>query len=133
MPLRLAIVTPARPVIDVDVDSVVAPGAEGEFGVLPGHELLLAPLQAGVVRYSEAGTESRVAVDSGFAEITGESVTILADGALRSHEIERDEASAARDAAERALHDLGAAAEPDDHARAQERLDIAQSRVDLLG
>lgn len=80
MPLRLAIVTPARPIVEADVDVVVCPGAEGEFGVLPGHEPFMAPLRAGVVRYESGGRQSSVNVTGGFAEVTHERVVILADG-----------------------------------------------------
>jgi F-type H+-transporting ATPase subunit epsilon len=81
MPLALSIVTPARPVVETDVDSVVLPGSEGEFGVLPGHEALLAPLREGLVVYQEAGRQVRIAITGGFAEVTQTHVTVLADSA----------------------------------------------------
>ena len=81
MPLALSIVTPERPVVETEVDSVVLPGSEGEFGVLPGHEALLAPLREGAVTYQEAGRAVRVAITGGFAEVTQSRVTVLADAA----------------------------------------------------
>jgi F-type H+-transporting ATPase subunit epsilon len=81
MPLALSIVTPAHPLVETDVDSVVLPGSEGEFGVLPGHEALLAPLREGSVVYQEAGRPVRVEITGGFAEVTQSRVTVLADAA----------------------------------------------------
>ena len=72
MGLLLSIVTPQRAVLETEVDSVVAPGAEGEFGVLPEHEAFLAPLRPGVVRYRGGDGSGRVAVASGFAETISE-------------------------------------------------------------
>jgi F-type H+-transporting ATPase subunit epsilon len=81
VPLALSIVTPARAVVETEVDSVVLPGSEGEFGVLPGHEALLAPLREGAVVYQEAGQSVRVEITGGFAEVTQTHVTVLADAA----------------------------------------------------
>jgi F-type H+-transporting ATPase subunit epsilon len=81
VPLALSIVTPQRPVVETEVDSVVLPGSEGEFGVLPGHEALLAPLAQGAVTYQEGGRGVRVDITGGFAEVTQSRVTILADAA----------------------------------------------------
>jgi F-type H+-transporting ATPase subunit epsilon len=81
MPLRLYVVTPARPIVDSEVESVIAPGSEGEFGVLPGHERLLAPLQEGVLQYTEAGRISRLRITGGFADVQPDRVTVLADAA----------------------------------------------------
>jgi F-type H+-transporting ATPase subunit epsilon len=88
MALRLTVVTPARPVVDAEVDSVIAPGAEGQFGVLPAHESYLAPLQAGLVQWVEGGSANSIEITGGFAEVGEERVTILADGT----DIDDDEA-----------------------------------------
>ena len=72
------IVQPARPLIDSDVEQVVAPGSEGEFGVLPGHAPVLVELKPGVVRWIESGRNRRAAITGGFAEVTLERVTVLA-------------------------------------------------------
>ncbi len=81
MPLQLSIVTPERTLVELAVDSLLAPGAEGEFGVLPGHEPYLTVLQAGELSYVMDGKTFRVAVSGGFAEVTQERATILADSA----------------------------------------------------
>ncbi len=81
MSLQLSILTPERTLVEMAVDSVLAPGGEGEFGVLPAHEPYLTVLQAGELRYVVGGKTFRVAVSGGFAEVTQERATILADSA----------------------------------------------------
>ncbi len=78
MAIALSIVTPERTLVELTVDSVLAPGAEGEFGVLPAHEPYVTPLQAGEVRYVVEGQSQRVRISGGFAEVTQERVTVLA-------------------------------------------------------
>ncbi len=103
MPLRLSIVTPTRPLVDAEVETVTAPGAEGEFGVLPAHAPHLMPLDPGVVRYVAAGNELRLAISGGFAEVTGERVTLLARSALLPSEIDAALVEEERAQAETAL------------------------------
>ena len=79
MALRLSIVTPERPILETEAERVEAPGSEGEFGVLPGHEPFLAPLGAGELRYTDSSGSHSVRITGGFAEVTGERVTVLAD------------------------------------------------------
>ena len=86
--IRLEVVTPDRLVLSQDVDLVVAPGVEGEFGVLPGHSQFLSALKQGTVRYHIGDDVTRIPVTSGVAEVTPTQVTILVD-ALQ----EGDEAS----------------------------------------
>ncbi len=78
MSLQLSIVTPEGTLVELAVDSVLAPGAQGEFGVLPAHEPYLTVLQAGEVRYVVEGQIQRVGISGGFAEVTQERVTVLA-------------------------------------------------------
>jgi F-type H+-transporting ATPase subunit epsilon len=107
MPFQLAIVTPERTVVDEPVDAVVVPGVEGEFGVLPEHEAFLSALDAGVIHYRAGGQEHRVAISTGFAEVTGNHVTVLARTAEHAHEIDRARAEAARDRASDGLRQTG--------------------------
>ena len=81
MALELSIVTPERTLVELVVDSVQAPGGEGEFGVLPAHEPYLTSLKAGELRYVVDRKTFQVAVSGGFAEVTQERVTILAQSA----------------------------------------------------
>jgi F-type H+-transporting ATPase subunit epsilon len=133
MPVRLSIVTPAAPLVaDLSVDQVVAPGREGEFGVLPLHEPFLAPLRPGVVRYRTGAEEVRVAISGGFAEVTPERVTILARTAEPPARIEREEAERRLSEARARLERLGHASAPDEVQRARDALEHAEARRSLL-
>jgi len=132
VPLSLSIVTPSRAVVETEADSVVAPGTEGEFGVLPGHAPLLVALRAGVVRYTEGGRTSRIAIAGGLAEVTQERVTVLAPAAESPDDIDPTEAEARRANAAAALERAGVNAPLDEVARLTEDLERAQARVDVL-
>ena len=95
--------TPSRLLVSTDVDEVVAPGAEGYFGVLPGHAPFLTALGPGEVMYRLGRDERYVAVSGGFAEVTGERVIILAEGAEAPEDIDRERAERARQRAEQRL------------------------------
>jgi F-type H+-transporting ATPase subunit epsilon len=99
----LQIVTPERIVLEEDVDIVIARGAEGDLGVLHGHEPTITPLATGELTYRVDGEERHVAVSGGFMEIRPDRVVILADVAERSEEIDRAAAEEARARAEAML------------------------------
>jgi F-type H+-transporting ATPase subunit epsilon len=86
--LTLEIVTPERSVVSEQVDEVQVPGAEGSFGVLPGHTPLLATLQVGELWYRIGQETCYVAVSFGFAEVLPDRVTILAQIAESAEEID---------------------------------------------
>jgi F-type H+-transporting ATPase subunit epsilon len=133
VPIALSIVTPSRAVVETEVDSVVAPGSEGEFGVLPGHAPLLAALKPGVVSYTEAGGRtSRVAIGGGFAEVTQERVTVLAPSAESAQQIDPNEAETRLTNALAALDESGVNAPPEEHAKLVEAVARAQARIDVL-
>ncbi len=93
--LTLEIVTPERAVVSVRVDEVQIPGADGAFGVLPGHTPLLAALQVGELWYRQGQEISYVSVSFGFAEIKPDHVTILAEIAESAEDIDVTRAEAA--------------------------------------
>ena len=86
--LTLEIVTPERAVVSEQIDEVQIPGAEGSFGVLPGHTPLLATLQVGELWYRRGEETSYVAVSFGFAEVPPDRVTILAQIAESAEDID---------------------------------------------
>jgi F-type H+-transporting ATPase subunit epsilon len=117
--VTLEIVTPDRALVTAEVDEVQLPGAEGYFGVLPGHTPLLATLQAGEMWY-RVGPETRyLAVSSGFVEVLPDRVTVLALGAERAEDIDVPRAEAARQRAEALL------------ARSQADVDVERARTAL--
>ena len=93
--MRLEIVTAERLVHSEDVDTVVAPGIDGELAVLPHHAPLLTVLNPGEIRVVKDGEESYMAVSGGFMEVMGTKVTILADTAERVEEIDLQRAEEA--------------------------------------
>jgi len=104
--LDLTIVTPERQVFDEEAESVVLPGAEGDFGVLPHHERLLAPLRTGEAQIRVRGQVLWAAIAGGFAEVTGERVVVLADACELASEIDLARAQAAQARAEREIQEL---------------------------
>ena len=78
MPLELTVVTPEGEAYSGSVEQVVLPGAEGDFGVLPGHERYLAALREGTLEIRGARAQSGQ-VSEGFAEVSGDRVTVLVD------------------------------------------------------
>ncbi|MBI5821647.1 MAG: ATP synthase F1 subunit epsilon [Verrucomicrobia bacterium] len=101
--LKLEIVTPEAIAYSEQVDMVVLPGAAGELGVLAGHEPLMTTIVPGELRITKDGEETVMAIGSGFAEITGEAVRVLADMALRAESIDEVAAIDARKRAEQRL------------------------------
>jgi F-type H+-transporting ATPase subunit epsilon len=79
---NLSVVAPDKTVVDEVVDSVMAPGVMGYFGIMAGHEPFVTQLKPGVVTFRDgAGAESHVFVAGGFCEASGDQVIILADRA----------------------------------------------------
>ena len=118
--LTLQIVTPDRSVVTEQVDEVEIPGAEGYFGVLPGHTPLLATLTVGELWYRKGSEKFYLSIAFGFAEVLPDRVTILAQLAERPDDIDIARAEAARRRAEERL----AKPEPD--------MDFERARIALL-
>ena len=124
--LQLEIVTPERLVEKDTVSEVQIPGRDGYIGVLPGHAPLITELGVGEIRYRGDGTEYRLAVAWGFAEVLPDKVTILAETAERANEIDVDRARKAKQAAEDRLR---AADEPAETDKALSQLARAETRI----
>jgi len=103
VPLNLTIVTPEGTRYDGQVESVVVPGSEGDFGVLPGHERFLAPVRIGEleVRSNHQPGRRWAAVSSGFADVGAERVVLLVDSCEFAGDIDEARAERARAIAER--------------------------------
>lgn len=85
--LHFSLVSPAKELYSGEVDHVIAPGTEGEFGVLPKHAPFMSTLKNGVVRVLEGEAVSmRIFVRGGFADVTPEGLTILAEEAVDINE-----------------------------------------------
>jgi F-type H+-transporting ATPase subunit epsilon len=101
--LLLEVVTPDRLVLSTQADVVVLPGVEGQFGVLPGHIPFLSALEIGEMYYKAGGKTEYLAVSGGFAEVTGEKVTIVAESAEVGREIDVERAARAKERAEKRI------------------------------
>jgi F-type H+-transporting ATPase subunit epsilon len=101
--ILLEVVTPEKQLLSQEVDEVIAPGSEGEFGVLPGHCHFLSTLRIGELRYRIADQVNHMAVLWGFAEVTPNKVTIMAEIAEKAEDIDIERATAKVAEAERRL------------------------------
>ena len=96
MSIRLDIVTAERIVFSEDVDVVIAPGIEGQLGVLPHHAPLMTTLHTGELRVRKAGEEFSLVISGGFLEVRPDRVIVLADVAERAEEIDLARAEEAK-------------------------------------
>jgi len=117
--LKLDIVTAERLIFSDDVDMVVAPGVEGQLGILPHHAPLMTMLQPGELLIRKDKEEIYLAVSGGFLEVRPDKVTILADACEHAEDIDATRAEIAKRRAEELLKTRG----PD--------VDIAQTEATL--
>ena len=123
--LTLEIVTPDRALLREEVDEVVVPGAQGEFGVLPGHTPLLSTLRIGELWYRQGQEKHYLAIAFGFVEVLPDRVTVLAQVGERAQEIDVQRAERAKQRAEQRL----AQAQPQ---LTQIDFDIERARIALM-
>jgi F-type H+-transporting ATPase subunit epsilon len=129
--ILLEVVTPEKAVVNEEVQTVVAPGVLGEFGVLIGHTPFLTTVKTGIVRYTDtAGKERYLFVSGGFAEALPDKVTILAESAERREGIDVQRAQAAMERAEKRLAEKEKK-EQIDRVRAYAALDRAMVRIKI--
>ena len=129
--LLLEVVTPDRLVLSTEADVVVCPGVEGQFGVLPGHIPFLSALEIGEMYYRKGGQTEYLAVSGGFAEVTGEKVTIVAESAEKGREIDVERAKRAQERAEKRM--AAAKTETIDWARAEAAMRRSLMRMKVAG
>ncbi len=101
--ILLEVVTPEKQLLSQQVDEVIAPGSEGEFGVLPGHCHFLSTLKIGELRYRVGDQTSHMAILWGYAEVTPTKVTVMAEVAEKAEDIDVERATAKVEEAERRL------------------------------
>ncbi len=129
--IKLEVVTPDRMVLSTEVDVVVCPGVEGQFGVLVGHIPFLSALDIGEMYYRAGAKTEYLAVSGGFAEVTGAKVTIVAEAAELGREIDIERAKRAQERAERRL--AMAKTEAIDWTRAEAALRRSMVRMKVAG
>ena len=127
--LFLEVVTQQKAIVSEEVEIVVAPGSEGEFGALKGHTTFLTSLKIGALRYKDAsGKERYLFINGGFAEVLPDKVTILAESAERRMYIDIERAAKARERAEKRL---AAKAADTDFVRAEAAMRRAVHRLKI--
>ena len=126
--LKLDIVTAERIVYSEDVDAVIAPGIEGQLGILPHHAPLMTILQAGELVVRKGSEEDSLAISGGFLEVRPDRVIVLADSAERAEEIDEARAQAAKQRAEQRLKERGVTPGLDE-ARCEAALRRAMARL----
>ena len=122
---QFELVAPEKLIYSDDIEFVVVPGAEGDFGVLPGHALLLSTVRPGIIEIFENDKpKERFFVGGGFAEVTPERCTILSTEAGNLDDIDE---STARQRLDTAEHDLNEAASDADREKCEKALEVAQA------
>ncbi len=104
--LHLDIITPEKTVYSDEIDTVVVPGVEGELGILPQHTPLFTQIKPGEIKIKKGREEIYLAITGGFLDVGSQNkVTILADYAVRSEEIEIERAEEAKKRAEEVMRE----------------------------
>ncbi len=127
--LNLEIVTPEKKVLSEAVDSVNVPTMTGEVGILANHAPLISSLKPGILSYTKGGATEKMVVSGGFIEVSADNVSVLADIAETSSEINVEAAKTERDAAEKELN--GWKGTEEEFEAELERLERAQARLQL--
>ena len=124
------LVSPERLLASKAVDMVVVPGGDGDFGVLPGHAPLLSTVRAGVILvYDGREVSDRIFVAGGFAEVTRERCTVLAEVAMPVSEIDT---GATEQELRDAQEDVEAATSEHERNNAHRRADVAQAKLEAV-
>ena len=130
--MHLEIITAERRVYSDEVEVLVAPGIDGELGILPHHAPLMTALQPGEIMIRKDGQETYLAVTGGFLEVMANQVTILADACERSDEIDEELARVAMEQAQEQLARRSADLDLEQATvairRAESRLKVARRR-----
>ena len=126
--LQLEVVTPDKTVVSAEVEMVVCPGVQGEFGVLPNHVSMLSALKIGDLRYRVNGKDEHVFISGGFADVNNNVMSVLAESAEKATDIDTARAQSAKERAEKRL-----AAKDDrvDTVRAESSLQRAIMRLNI--
>jgi F-type H+-transporting ATPase subunit epsilon len=129
--IQFELVSPEQLLMSRPVDMVVVPGVEGDFGALPQHAPFISTLRPGVISVFEGNqVTDRVFVVGGFAEVTPERCTVLAERALPMRELSREQVDAElRDARD----DLADAKDERERAEAEHQIAVVEAMLEALG
>jgi len=128
--INFELVSPERLLLSEPVEMVVVPGVEGDFGVLPGHAPLVSTVRPGVIAvFADGKVVQRIFVAGGFAEVTPERCTVLAEQAQAVADIDR---AATESEKQVARQDLGEAKDETERARLESRIATAEAKLAAL-
>ncbi|MCI5047237.1 MAG: F0F1 ATP synthase subunit epsilon [Aquisalinus sp.] len=119
--LKFSLVSPERELVARDVDQVVVPGADGDFEVFAKHAPMMSTMLPGIVVVKDGTTEDRIFVRGGFADVTPEGLTVLAEEAIRVEDLKGDLLGEQKNAAN---NDLQAAQTPEENLAAQRAIEV---------
>ncbi len=130
--LKLEVVTPERKVVEAEVESVTVPTANGEAGIMSAHAPLISALKPGILTYSEKGNVEKLAVSTGFVEVSNNLVSVMTDFAENADDVDLNAAKIDREEAEKELASV--ATEPSENTEAiRERIEHANARIQVAG
>jgi F-type H+-transporting ATPase subunit epsilon len=127
--LSFALVSPERELFNGDVDHVVVPGSEGEFGVSPNHAPVMSVIKPGALKVINDGIERRIFVNGGFADVTPDGLTVLAEEAVDLADIEPAQLEQELKNAQEDLRDANTDAKKDAAQRALARLETIKAAM----
>lgn len=127
--LNFALVSPEREVFHGDVDHVVVPGSEGEFGVSPNHAPVMSVIKPGALKVINDGAERRIFVNGGFADVTPEGLTVLAEEAVDLSTVDAAELESQLKNAQDDLRDANSDAKREAAKLAVERLEAMRTAL----
>ena len=131
--MQCDIITPEGVTFSGEAEMVVVPGSEGQLGVLPRHQPIVAHLDVGEVRVRVGGgTWHRYAAADGYFSMDGERAIVLVQGAVPVDAIDREAASALRDDAKSRLERIEAGEEGIDRFRAERDLEFAEIQLAVV-
>ncbi len=131
--LNLEVVTPRKLVVSDEVDLCTVPGTEGVFGVMANHAPILSTLNIGQMHFNKDGEIVKLAISGGFVEVSNNKMTVLAEAAEVSEEIDVERALRAKERAEKRLQQAQAGREDIDMARAMAAFARATARLKVAG
>ena len=129
--LKLEVVTPERKVVDAEVDSVSVPTLSGEVGIMAAHAPLISALKPGVLSYSQKGNVERLAISTGFVEVSRDLVSVLTDFADPAGEIDVAAARLEKEEAERELAAVASSAVEETES-IRDRIDHANAKISVV-
>lgn len=128
--VNFELVSPQRLLLSEEVDMVVVPGAEGDFGVIAEHSPVISTVRPGTITVFQGNSVSeRIFIAGGFAEVTAERCTVLAEEAERLDEIDR---SAVEGQMRELREDLSAADSDEERGLIEARIAVAEAKIEAL-